>query len=172
MPSWATRVYVYPGARVGRKASASLSGPAGFVTVPQLGRVIGWRMTWSWVPIAPSIAGPPRTRVIGAGSRIDNLVQIGHNVHLRTVLCRRGPGRRVGFDRARGFCGGGGAGGPHGSPHDWRESRIGAQSGVMRDVEAGADVLGAPAIPIREFFRTVSVLRKLAARRGPSAGEG
>ena len=42
------------------------------------------------------------------------------------------------------------------------KARIGAQAGVMRDVPAGADVLGSPAMPVREFFRNVAVLRKLA----------
>jgi len=37
---------------------------------------------------------------------------------------------------------------------------------VMSDVEAGLDVIGSPAMPVREFFRNVAVLRRLA-RKGP-----
>jgi UDP-3-O-[3-hydroxymyristoyl] glucosamine N-acyltransferase len=36
----------------------------------------------------------------------------------------------------------------------------------MSDVDAGVDVLGSPAMPMREFFRNVAVLRRLA-RKGP-----
>jgi UDP-3-O-[3-hydroxymyristoyl] glucosamine N-acyltransferase len=37
----------------------------------------------------------------------------------------------------------------------------------MSDVPAGVDVIGSPAMPVREFFRNVAVLRRLA-RRSPS----
>ena len=43
-------------------------------------------------------------------------------------------------------------------------ARIGAQAGVMADVAAGADVVGSPAEPVRDFFRGVATLRKLARR--------
>ena len=54
------------------------------------------------------------------------------------------------------------------------KARIGAQAGVMRDVEAGTDIVGSPAMPVREFFRNVAVLRKLAQRKSGKgeAGEG
>jgi UDP-3-O-[3-hydroxymyristoyl] glucosamine N-acyltransferase len=42
-----------------------------------------------------------------------------------------------------------------------RRARIGAQAGVMSDVPAGADVVGSPAQPVREFFRHVAVVRRL-----------
>jgi UDP-3-O-[3-hydroxymyristoyl] glucosamine N-acyltransferase len=38
----------------------------------------------------------------------------------------------------------------------------------MSDVGPGADVVGSPAQPVREFFRHVAVLRRLA--RGGAAG--
>jgi UDP-3-O-[3-hydroxymyristoyl] glucosamine N-acyltransferase len=50
------------------------------------------------------------------------------------------------------------------------KSRIGAQAGVMRDVAAGAEIVGSPAMPVREFFRNVAVLRKLAQRRAAEPG--
>ena len=49
------------------------------------------------------------------------------------------------------------------------EARVGAKCGVMYDVEAGADVIGSPAMPFREFFRNVAVLRKLAKKASGSA---
>jgi UDP-3-O-[3-hydroxymyristoyl] glucosamine N-acyltransferase len=45
-------------------------------------------------------------------------------------------------------------------------ARIGAQAGIMSDIDAGAEVIGSPAMPVREFFRNVAVLRRLA-RKGP-----
>ena len=40
----------------------------------------------------------------------------------------------------------------------------------MADVPAGADVVGSPALPVREFFRQVATLRRLAARRASAPG--
>ena len=39
-----------------------------------------------------------------------------------------------------------------------------AQAGIMSDVAAGAEVVGSPAMPVREFFRNVATLRRLARR--------
>jgi UDP-3-O-[3-hydroxymyristoyl] glucosamine N-acyltransferase len=50
------------------------------------------------------------------------------------------------------------------------KARIGAQAGVMRDVAPGTEVVGSPALPVREFFRNVAVLRKLAQRRTAEPG--
>jgi UDP-3-O-[3-hydroxymyristoyl] glucosamine N-acyltransferase len=44
-------------------------------------------------------------------------------------------------------------------------ARIGAQSGVMRDVAAGETVIGSPATPVREFFRQVAVVQRLARNK-------
>jgi UDP-3-O-[3-hydroxymyristoyl] glucosamine N-acyltransferase len=51
-----------------------------------------------------------------------------------------------------------------------RRARLGAQSGIMTDVAAGAEVVGSPAMPVKEFFRQVATLRRLAARGPRTAG--
>jgi UDP-3-O-[3-hydroxymyristoyl] glucosamine N-acyltransferase len=43
-------------------------------------------------------------------------------------------------------------------------ARIGAQAGVLRDVEAGEVVLGSPAMPIREFHYMMAYIRRLATK--------
>jgi UDP-3-O-[3-hydroxymyristoyl] glucosamine N-acyltransferase len=75
------RVRLYPGVRVGQDGFGFAPDPAGHVKVPQLGRVI----IEDDVEIGANTtidrgAGPDT--VIGAGTMIDNLVQIGHNVQL------------------------------------------------------------------------------------------
>ena len=75
------RVYVYPGARIGQEGFGFAITAQGFVTVPQLGRVI----LEDDVEIGANTTidrGSAQDTVIGAGSRLDNLVQIGHNVRL------------------------------------------------------------------------------------------
>jgi UDP-3-O-[3-hydroxymyristoyl] glucosamine N-acyltransferase len=76
-----SRVYVDPGARIGQEGFGFASFKDGFLTVPQLGRVI----LEDDVEVGANTTidrGSSRDTVIGAGSRLDNLVQIGHNVVL------------------------------------------------------------------------------------------
>ena len=40
-------------------------------------------------------------------------------------------------------------------------ARVGAQAGIMRDIPAGAEVMGSPALPIRQFMRQISTLNKM-----------
>ena len=113
---------------------------------------------------------------IGAGSRLDNLVQIGHNVRLGrgcVIVAQVGiSGSTVLEDHVMV----GGQAGLTGHLRIGRGARIGAQAGVMADVPAGADVVGSPAQPAREFFRHVAVLRRLVreatARRSKGKARG
>lgn len=157
-------VVLYPGARIGQDGFGFAPGPEGFETVPQLGRVI----LEDGVEIGANTTidrGSMRDTVIGAGSRIDNLVQIGHNARLGrgcVVVSQAGVsgsteiGDNVTIAAQAGLTG---------HLHIGERARIGAQCGVMSDVEAGADVIGSPAMPFREFFRNVATLRKLSRRK-------
>ena len=162
------RVYVYPGARIGQEGFGFAVSKAGFVTVPQLGRVV----LEDDVEVGANSTidrGSTQDTVIGAGSRIDNLVQIGHNVRLGRCCIVVSQAGISGSTVLEDFVVVAAQAGLIGHLRIGAKARIGAQAGVMRDVAAGADVLGAPAIAVREFFRQVATLRKLASRRG---GEG
>ena len=158
------RVYVYPGARIGQEGFGFAVGPAGFVTVPQLGRVL----LEDDVEVGANSTidrGSTQDTVIGAGSRLDNLVQIGHNVRLGRCCIVVSQAGISGSTVLEDFVVVAAQAGLVGHLRIGAKARIGAQAGVMRDVAAGADVLGAPAIPVREFFRQVATLRKLSMRR-------
>ncbi len=162
------RVYVYPGVRIGQEGFGFAIGPAGFLTVPQLGRVL----LEDDVEVGANSTidrGSTQDTVIGAGSRLDNLVQIGHNVRLGRCCIVVSQAGISGSTVLEDFVVVAAQAGLVGHLRIGAKARIGAQAGVMRDVAAGADVLGAPAIAVREFFRQVATLRKLASRRG---GEG
>ncbi len=107
--------------------------------------------------------------VIGAGSRLDNLVQIGHNVRIGrgcVIVAQAGiSGSTVLEDHVMVA----GQAGLTGHLRIGRRARIGAQAGVMSDVPAGADVVGSPAQPVREFFRHVAILRRLVREAGKRA---
>jgi UDP-3-O-[3-hydroxymyristoyl] glucosamine N-acyltransferase len=159
-------VVLHPGARVGQEGFGLVVGPDGqFETMPQLGKVvIGDR-----VEIGANTCidrGSQTDTVIGPGTRIDNLVQIGHNAQLGrgcVVIALAGvSGSTVLGDHVTVAAQAGIAG----HLKVGNKARIGAQAGVMADVPEGIDVVGSPALPIRQFFRQQSVLRKLTQAAG------
>jgi len=164
------RVYIYAGARIGQEGFGFAATPDGFRSVPQLGRVI----LQDDVEVGANTTidrGSLQDTVIGAGSRLDNLVQIGHNVRLGhgcVVVAQVGiSGSTILEDHVMV----GGQAGLTGHLTIGRKARIGAQAGVMADVPAGADMVGSPAQPARAFFREVAVVRRLVRERSKrSAG--
>ncbi|MBU6499614.1 MAG: UDP-3-O-(3-hydroxymyristoyl)glucosamine N-acyltransferase, partial [Rhodospirillales bacterium] len=160
------RVQIYPGACIGQDGFGFATTSTGFVGVPQLGRVV----LEDDVEIGANTTidrGSAQDTVIGAGSRLDNLVQIGHNVRLGRCCVVVSQAGISGSTVLGDFVMVGGQAGLTGHLRIGRQARIGAQAGVMADVPERADVVGSPAAPVREFFRQVAVLRKLAGRDKP-----
>ncbi|WP_346266648.1 UDP-3-O-(3-hydroxymyristoyl)glucosamine N-acyltransferase [Neokomagataea anthophila] len=158
------RVTLFPGARIGQDGFGFAVGPAGFETVPQLGLVV----LEDGVEIGANSTidrGSMKDTVIGAGSRIDNLVQIGHNTRLGRCCIVVAQAGISGSTELGDFVTVAAQAGLIGHIKIGDKARIGAQCGVMSDVDAGADVIGSPAMPFREFFRNVATLRKLSARK-------
>ena len=158
------RVYVYPGARVGQEGFGFAITPEGFRTVPQLGRVI----LEDDVEVGANTTidrGSLHDTVIGAGSRLDNLVQIGHNVRLGRGCVIVGQAGISGSTILEDHVMLGGQAGLTGHLRIGKRARVAAQSGVMSDVPAGADMVGSPAQPARVAFREIAALRRLARER-------
>jgi UDP-3-O-[3-hydroxymyristoyl] glucosamine N-acyltransferase len=157
------RVCIYPGARIGQEGFGFASTKDGFLSVPQLGRVI----VEDDVEIGANSTidrGSSQDTVIGAGSRLDNLVQIGHNVVLGRCCVIVAQVGISGSTVLEDFVRVGGQAGVTGHLRIGRGAEIGAQAGVMSDLIPGAKVVGSPAWPIRDFFRQIAVLRKIAKR--------
>ncbi len=158
------RVYVYPGARIGQEGFGFAITADGFRGVPQLGRVV----LEDDVEVGANSTidrGSLHDTFIGGGSRLDNLVQIGHNVRLGrgcVIVSQAGiSGSTILEDHVML----GGQAGLTGHLRIGRRARIGAQAGVMADVPAGADVVGSPAQPVRAFFREIAAIRRLVRDR-------
>ena len=162
------RVTILPGARIGQDGFGFAVGPAGFESVPQLGRVL----LEDDVEIGANSTidrGSVNDTVIGAGSRLDNLVQIGHNARLGRCCIVVSQAGISGSTVLEDYVTVAAQAGLIGHIRIGTKARIGAQCGVMSDVESGADVIGSPAMPFREFFRNVAVLRKLSKKGSGSA---
>jgi UDP-3-O-[3-hydroxymyristoyl] glucosamine N-acyltransferase len=158
------RVYVYPGARVGQEGFSFAPTGAGFLTVPHLGRVV----LEDDVEVGANTTidrGSTGDTVVGAGSRLDNLVQIGHNVRLGRCCVVVAQVGIAGSAVLEDFAQVGGQAAIAGHLRVGKAARIGAQAGVMSDVPPGTALVGSPAQPRLEFFRQVAALKRIARRR-------
>ena len=159
------RVYIYPGARVGQEGFSFATTKTGFLSIPQLGRVI----VEDDVEVGANATidrGSTRDTVIGAGTRIDNLVQIGHNVRLGRCCVIVAQVGIAGSTVLEDFVQVGGQAAMAGHLRVGRGSQIGAQAGVISDVPTGSILLGSPAQPRKEFFRQIATLKRMTRRSG------
>lgn len=155
------RVVIYPGARIGQAGFGFAMGPRGFTKVPQLGRVIVEDDVEVGANTTIDRGAGPDT-VIGAGTMIDNQVQIGHNVRLGRYCVVIAQAGVAGSTRVEDGVILAAQAGLVGHLSIGKGARVGAQAGVMRDVPAGVTVMGSPAMPAKQFFREVATLQRLA----------
>jgi len=156
------------GARVTVHAS-SVIGSDGFgyaeqgddrVKIPQVGNVV----VEDDVEIGACVAIDRATfgsTVVGRGTKIDNLVQIGHNVTIgegSVLVAQSGIAGSTRLGRAVILAGQAGVAG-HLEIGD--RSVVGAKSAALQDLPAGSFVLGHPAVDHREWKRSQAALRRL-----------
>jgi UDP-3-O-[3-hydroxymyristoyl] glucosamine N-acyltransferase len=159
------RVIIHPGVRIGQDGFGFAMSASGHLKVPQLGRVL----IGDDVEIGANSTidrGSGRDTVIGDGTKIDNLVQIAHNVRI---------GRHCVIVAQVGIAGStvledcvavGGQSAIAGHLHIGRGAQLAAASRLMKDVPAGERWGGMPAKPPREWFREQTTLKNLTRRRG------
>lgn len=155
-------VTVLPGAQIGQPGFGFASSPAGHVKIPQVGRVI----VQDKVEIGASVTidrGALGDTVIGEGTKIDNLVQIGHNTILgrHCIVC--------GMVGISGSCEIGDfvvlAGQVGVADHAMigAGARLGGKAGVMTGqvLEAGQDYGGVPAQPVRNWLKSIAAVNAM-----------
>jgi UDP-3-O-[3-hydroxymyristoyl] glucosamine N-acyltransferase len=154
------RVYLHPGVRIGQDGFGFAMGPAGHLKVPQLGRVI----IQNDVEIGANTTvdrGANRDTLIGEGTKIDNLVQIAHNVSVGRHCVIVSQVGVSGSTEIGDFVAIGGQAGLTGHLKIGAGAQVAAQAGVMNDIPPGERWGGSPAKPMREFMRDVATLARL-----------
>ena len=156
-------VVVHAGARVGSEGFGWLDFGKSNRKIPQLGRVI----IQDSVEIGVNSAidrGALGDTVIGQGTKIDNLVQIGHNCRIgRYCLIAGQSGLSGSTVLEDGVLFGGGAG-TSGHLTIGAGSIVRGRAAVATSLPPGSDVAGAPAQNLRDFWREVATLRRLSKR--------
>jgi UDP-3-O-[3-hydroxymyristoyl] glucosamine N-acyltransferase len=160
------RVIVHPGCSIGQDGFGFLMGNKGHLKVPQVGRVI----IQDDVEIGAGTAidrGAIRDTVIGEGTKIDNLVQVGHNVTIGrhcVVVAQTGI---AGSSILEDFVVLGAQAGLSDNTKIGEGTQIAAASGVHGEIPAGTRWGGYPAKPMKQWMREIRVLERLT--RGKTA---
>lgn len=159
-----THANIHPGVRIGTRGFGFAMDPSGYVDVPQLGRVIIGDM----VEIGANSTidrgmGPDTT--IGSGTKLDNLVHLGHNVTIGKGCVLVGMTGIAGSTTLEDYVVTAAQSGIAGHLTIGKGAQIAGKSGVVRDVASGQKVGGIPAVPLQQFFKQQLILQKLATTK-------
>lgn len=158
------RVRIGPSTVIGEAGFGVTGNASGLIDIPQLGRVI----LQDDVSVGANTCidrGAWDDTVIGEGSKIDNLVQVGHNCRLGRHVILAG---HTGLSGSVTIGDGAQLGGRAGVTDHLtigKGARIGAASMVINNVPDGETWGGQPARPMRRFLRETVWLAKQASRR-------
>ncbi len=159
------RVQILPGAQIGQPGFGFASDTSGHIKIPQLGRVI----IQDDVEIGACTTidrGALGDTVIGEGTKIDNLVQIGHNTRTGRNCIIVAQTGISGSCEIGDFVVLGGQAGIADHAHIGDGARVAAKSGMPPgDYPGGADYGGYPVRLAKEWRREVATLALLARRR-------
>lgn len=148
---------IHPGAVLGADGFGFARTPAGIEKIPQIGRVRLGDSVEVGANSAVDRAALDATRV-GDGTKIDNLVQVGHNVQIgRNTLLVSQTGIS-GSTRIGDNCTLAGQAGVAGHLRIGNNVTLGPQAGVARDIPDNRVMGGSPAVDQGTYMRTLALM--------------
>lgn len=157
-------VTIHTGAAIGQDGFGYIMGPGGHKKVPQIGRVI----IQDKVEIGANTTidrGALTDTIIGEGTKIDNLVQIAHNV---VIGCHAVIVSQTGISgscKIGNYVVMGGQTGAVGHIEIGDGAQIAATSNVHKSVPAKGRYGGTPAKPMKQWFKEIIAVEKLVEQR-------
>tara|TARA_B100001123_G_scaffold63616_1_gene69894 strand:+ start:263 stop:1291 length:1029 start_codon:yes stop_codon:yes gene_type:complete len=157
-------VKIHNGVRIGQDGFGFAQNKNTNIKIPQLGRVLIKNNVEIGANSTIDRGTGPDT-IIGEGSKLDNLVQIGHNAVL---------GKNCIIVAQSGVSGStiignnviiGGQVGIAGHLKIGNNVRIAAKSGVMKNIQDGEVIGGVPSVPIKDWHKHTIVLKKLIGKK-------
>lgn len=151
---------LHSGVVIGADGFGFAPTPQGYEKIPQIGIVI----LEDKVDIGANTCVDRATMghtVIHAGVKLDNLIQIAHNDEIGSNTVMAAQAGVAGSTKVGQWCMIGGQVGLSGHSHIGDHVNIGGQSGTSGNVKSGSTIIGSPAIEARQWFKAVSVFKKL-----------
>ncbi len=158
------RVTLHAGAVIGEPGFGAAGGQRGVVDLPQMGRVI----LQDGVTVGANSCidrGAFGDTVVGENTKIDNLVQIAHNVIIGRNCVIAAQTGISGSTVVGDGCMFGGQAGVADHITIGAGARIAAAAGVMKDIPAGESWGGTPARPMVRWMRETATLSRLVRRK-------
>lgn len=151
---------IHAGAVIGADGFGYSKEESNYRKIPQLGNVIiedeveiGANTT-----IDRSVMG---STIIRRGVKLDNLIQIAHNCEIGENTAMAAQVGVAGSTKIGENCVLGGQVGIGGHITIGKNSQIGAQSGIISNTKEGSEVMGSPAYPVKNFFKSSIIIPKL-----------
>ncbi len=164
---------IYYGSKIGARCvihAGAVIGSDGFGFAPDANGVYHKIEQLGIVEIADDVEIGANTTIdrsvmgrtyIDHGVKLDNLIQIAHNVEIGHDTVMASQVGIAGSTRIGSNCMFGGQVGVAGHISVGNNVEIGAQSGIPNSVPDGSRIIGSPAVPAMEFARTVAAQKKL-----------
>jgi UDP-3-O-[3-hydroxymyristoyl] glucosamine N-acyltransferase len=132
-----------------------------YMKIPQLGNVV----LEDFVEVGANVTIDRATMgstIIHKGVKLDNLIQIGHNVEVGENTVMAAQTGIAGSTKVGKNCMFGGQVGLSGHLKIANGSKIGAQSGILGDVkEENTVILGSPAFDLKQYLKSFVIFKKL-----------